>query len=479
MANLQEHYYQNDNKNMLLRGKSDENLIIFVHGYGSSPLDLMPLAKQINNDGIACAILLLDGHAENTEALAGKDYNTWLTQITEEVKHYKKTFSNILLVGFSLGATLCIDASQNIVVNGVVGISTFLELKSPLHKFIMTTLKIMNINRFPRLLQVTKSVTKHELDSLSFLPRIETEAMIQDAKKLIHKNLVNDNKILLLHSIDDNVADYEIVRKLRISNNNIKLITLRGLNHFLQFDIPAHKLSNLIKVFFFQQEGSVKISDDVIRADLENILSEFNHWSGLLFKLIVGFFTIFGALVYFSLPDILQNKPSAPYYLTSYSIVNSLFIILASMYFFYVNRANAYMKHILEPHLTPMPWVTYRTNAYISGKESVFITNRVSVAVIGTPLIISAGSLMYLSYRYTHAYLANFNSGMLLIYSLMFALILFVFSVSSLVRLSKYSNRELYYIHPECFHQQILNDCISSLYQSIEPGCVRQLKKND
>lgn len=472
---MQDHYNKNDNDYMLLQGDNDENLIIFVHGFGSSPLDLMPLAKKINENGTACAMLLLSGHAESASSLIGKDYNTWLNEVITAIEYYNRKYSNVFLIGFSLGATLCIDASQTAIVKGIVGISTFIELKSPLHKYSMALLKILQINRFPRFAQATDSNTKKELDNLSFLPRIETEKMLKGTKNFTEKYRSNETRILLFHSIDDKVADYEKVRKLRVYNDNIKLITLRGLNHLLQFDIPTSRSSQLISEFFFNQDEITQINDDAIRNDLTNISSEFNLWAGLLFKLIVGFFTIFGSLVYFSLPDILQNKASTPYYLISYSILNSLFIVLASMYFFFVNRANAYMKHILEPYLSPMAWVTYRTNSSISGKESLSMTSKASIAIIGTPLTISVASLAYLIYQHIYKNYNDLNPSLFILIAFFCALALLAFSISSIITLNKYTKRELYQIHTESFNQKSLNKYVVNLYKSVEPGCVKQL----
>ena len=161
----------------------------------------------------------------------------------------------------------------------------------------------------------------------------------------------------LLHSTDDKVADYYSVLNQVNNNKNIKLITFRNLNHFIQFDIPQQILSETILKLLKPQKTEV-INTEIIKDSFYHMSTELNHWSGIMYKLITGFFSIFGALVYFSLPDILAKKPTTPYYLTSYVLLTCIFIMLATMYFFYINRTNVFLKNYVEPYLNVMPWTT-------------------------------------------------------------------------------------------------------------------------
>lgn len=349
MSRIDELYIKNDDDYMLMSGNNIDCLFLFVHGYGSSPLDLLPLANQINSKGHACALMLLSGHGRDGQDIVGHSYSQWENELLNAIRYYKQTYSNIYLIGFSLGATLCLDVSARGKVSGVIGISTFLDLKSKTAKLVLRACDLLGIKMVPRYLQSTSNKTKSEVDNPKELPTLETKLVLKDARRLldIKKNIGCDS--LLFHSIDDKVSDYSKVRELRLRHSNLKLITLRGLNHLIQFDIPQPAIGDVILEYFFPSNEGTDDQSQLAKDIFSQISVEFNHWSGLLFKLIGGFFTIFGALVYFSLENILLNKSSAPYYLTSYSIVNCLFVVLAAMYFFYINRANAYMKQQIEP----------------------------------------------------------------------------------------------------------------------------------
>ena len=470
-------FFKNDDDYMLLEGNKMDSIFIFTHGYGSSPLDLLPLAREINNSGYACALMLLKGHGGHGKEIIGIEYSDWKKQLTDAINYYKEKYNNIYLIGFSLGATLSIDvAIDNKNISGIVGISTFIKPSTRTTIAIIKILKFFKIKMLPRMLQVTNKKTINEITYSKTIPLIETELMIDEVKKIAPIQSGVKCKAMFLHSIDDKVSSYEEIINLKNINENIKIITLRKLKHFIQFDIPQKALSDVINCFLTGKRTSKNDNYQDLKDTYLHMSTEFNHWSLILFKLIVGFFSIFGALVYFSLPDIIQEKSTSPYYLISYSIINCFFIILSSLYFFYTNRVNVYIKHYIEPYLHIVPWVTFRTNKYLSGSESTCITNRVSLAVFGIPLLISTGSLFYLIINYMDNYIVNTFDNMLLVFALLFSLILYFSAIVSLVTLQKYTKRELYYLKSEKLGSLELLSKILILFNKISPGCVKQNK---
>ena len=166
------------------------------------------------------------------------------------------------------------------------------------------------------------------------------------------------------------VANYWAVANLAksITPFGSCLVTFRCLKHFLHFDAPLCSWFDVISSFFWQKDSTINAPDrEQIKDARLHASAELRHWSGILFQLIVGFFSIFGALVYFSLPEILNEKSGAPYYLASYSILTSFFLILLCLYFFYVNRVNVFLKHHIEPYISSISWTAYRTTKFFSG----------------------------------------------------------------------------------------------------------------
>ncbi len=316
-------------------------------------------------------------------------------------------------------------------------------------------------------------MSKKEILYTSSLPVQETKNMIDEIKNKDYIFTDIECNTFLFHSMDDKVSDYYAVSNQVNNNKNIKLITFRNLNHFMQFDIPQQVLSDTILKLLEPKETEV-INTEIIKDSFFHMSKESNHWSGIIYKLIVGFFSIFGALVYFSLPDILAEKPTTPYYLTSYILLTCIFTMLAAMYFFYLNRAIVFLKLHVEPYLNVMPWTTYRTNKFISGTESVQITNKVSIVIIGIPMMIATGSLMYVVYEYSLGYILDPTNHILLTVSFIFSLFLYYNTLSVLIALQKYTTRELYKLVPQKFDNIEQSNMIINLYNSINIGCVKQ-----
>ncbi len=468
-------FSKNDGDYMFLSSDSSDTLFLFVHGYGSSPLDLLPLAKEIHKKNNNCALLLLKGHGESEKELSKYRYKDWKQQVIEAVNYYKK-FKKIYIIGFSLGATISIYTAgtlKNKKIKGVIGIGTFTQpTNKVLHK-ILDLSSFFKIKKFPRFPQVTNKITKKEIIYSKYLPAEETKIMVDEVKK--RDNIFTDIECntFLLHSIDDKVADYYSVSNLANNNTNIKLITFRNLNHFMQFDMPQQILSETI-LELLEPRKNDKINNDMIKDLYNNMSAELNHWSGIIYKLIAGFFSVFGALVYFSLPDILAKKSTTPYYLTTYALLTCIFVILATMYFFYVNRTNVFLKLYVEPYLNVMPWATYRTNKFLSGSESVKVTRKVAIVVIGLPMTIATGSLIYVIYGYMAKYIFDPTNNILLIVSFIITLILYYGSFSILKTLQKYTTRELYNLSPQKFDNTEQLNMIIKLYNSVNTGCVKQ-----
>jgi carboxylesterase len=467
-------FVSNDAEFMLLDGIPGQPLFLFAHGYGSCVEDLLPLGFELNRRGFSCAFVLLSGHGTSVDELEKTDPATWDDQLQDALAHYAPRYDSILLVGFSLGATLCLKAAATPSVAGVVLISMFLT-PTPLVRLGLKLVASLPNMRFRRRPRVTAKVTKQQLIAYHSLPTHTTHQVVDMAA--LRGDLLDAVQcpVLLLHSMDDKVADYEAIAHAvaRGQHPDRCLLTLRGLNHFIQFDIPERALASLI-IEFFKPADEVATRNELFLEAWKHAADEERHWSGTLFQLIAGFFPIFGALLYFSLPDVLDRKPSAPYFLVAYSLVTSFFLSLFSLYFFYMNRASVYRKRYIEPHLPLLGWTAFKTNRFASSWTSRSMTKGVSLSVIGMPFLISAGSLMYALYAYSHRLVIVSESNLLLMVSTVVAVISLSGAVGAALTLSSYTARELYRIPPSSFRSAKFAAAVASVLATVTPGCVTQ-----
>jgi len=117
----------------------NDTLVILVHGFSGSPLDLHLIADFLVEEGIDIECVLLAGHGSSFNNLRDSNYSDWYNSLEEVIKknlhHYKRVF----LVGNSFGANLSIHASIRFPqVKGFIslGIPIFLKADKPIRFFL-------------------------------------------------------------------------------------------------------------------------------------------------------------------------------------------------------------------------------------------------------------------------------------------------------------------------------------------------------
>ena len=251
--------------------------------------------------------------------------------------------------------------------------------------------------------------------------------------------------------------------------------------HYLQCDISPPALSDVILEFFgiLPTNDMTEQQQHLLRETYAQCSAEYRHWTQILFQLIVGFFSILGALVYFSLADVIADTPKAPYYLAGYSLVINIYLMLFAIYFYNINRISVFMRLFLDPLLCPFPWASYKTLEWLSGRESKYFTVSTAVSIVALPLVLSLSCIVYIVSRYL-ASIINITSGeTFLLIMTSFAIIFFLTAFRSLVILLRYNDRFLGDLPGIPISSVGLQRSMVRLYASIEPGSVTLSRTDD
>lgn len=286
-------------------------------------------------------------------------------------------------------------------------------------------------------------------------------------------------KCLLFHSLDDPIAVYaDLADSIkRNSFEGVRLVNLHGLGHFIHESLSTEATRNLALVHFglMTDEAEDRAAQRGLLAEMFVQRSqESGRWSALLFSLMGGFFALFGVLLSATLPDVLrgprgEDPASIPYYLIAYVMAISIYLNMAGLHFFYVNRIDTYIKHHVEPLLTGQGWTTFRNNPWASSKTSSIITTSVAEAVLLTPLIMATGCLGYVDWEYGHrlGFLASDNYVLTIWF--LIALMTWVGSLSAIHRLRKYTKEVVFGMVRPKTTTFIFERHLSDLLQSVSP----------
>lgn len=449
--------------------------VIFVHGFASSTLDLMPLAAAFADGGAVCHVLTLDGHAGAPEELASVTVDRWLAQVRDAVDASQRRGARTYLVGFSYGAALALRVASERAVDGVLCISAFAELRRK-----RLARLALRFSQFPpvgsRRPRTTVKHTREQLRWTGAVPTSTVKHVVAAAPDLA--SIPNTCPVLFIHSVDDPVADYgAIARRVQsAASNRVRLVTLAGLAHFIQFDISPHRIRDLAFAHFTAPATESPPAPEPTQAQaLEKREDEIRHWANVLSVLVLGFFASFGAILNATLPDIINKNARAPYYLVGYPAVLSLYLGFAFLYLFYLDRAQAYVRIFLDPlQETGIGWIAYRTNRWVSGRASHQMTRLIAASSVLLPSAVAVASLTYAVTEYHSRLFAADGRYVFLRLLALIAVVGMVQAAYAGIRVTRYSRVHLYTIPSVVPASREFLRALQDLYTSVLPGSVRQ-----
>lgn len=227
-----------------------DDVYYLIHGFSSSLLDLMPMAKTLYELNHKVIIIILKGHNGIYEPNKMKLEN-WTSQTNSIIEKTIDSKNNNYLIGFSIGGLLALNLESKYKFKGLLLISTFLGHKknSPLRR-LLPIFKRLKIDDFNRSLRVSD---KKIIDELAYLKKTSVNMWLEldiDAQKILNKLDNSATKLLFIHNKHDRVSSYKNVKKFIYSKTtNAKLITFNKRDHFIQFKIDSKEIINYFNDF--------------------------------------------------------------------------------------------------------------------------------------------------------------------------------------------------------------------------------------
>lgn len=102
---------------------------ILVHGFPGTPLEMRPVGEVLHRIGWTVHGLLLPGFGIELNTLADKTYTEWLSSVLNAINRCKKTYKKVILVGFSMGGALSIQASVSSEIDALLLLAPFWKIE--------------------------------------------------------------------------------------------------------------------------------------------------------------------------------------------------------------------------------------------------------------------------------------------------------------------------------------------------------------
>ena len=237
---------------------------IFVHGYGTSPKDFGKLPILLSAEGHRVDILTLPDHYDYDDAFYSPrivDYESFLDTAIEKVNFQGE---KIILVGFSLGATLCLGVSGRHDIHGAILFSTFLGVSGWKEVLLSCSPKFLDKFRIRRRLNVTRKETSSVLKSSEFLSVGGVKAVHHYARNISKEQHGRQTALLFFNSVDDRVSSYQrVLDYSKKCDRVIDFVTLFSINHFIIHDInPTDVCNFILDTFEIKNRNHQRLSKD-------------------------------------------------------------------------------------------------------------------------------------------------------------------------------------------------------------------------
>ncbi len=169
----------------------------------------------------------------------------------------------------------------------------------------------------------------------------------------------------------------------------------------------------------------------------------------------------------------------APYYIVSYSFIIYLYLILLSLYFFYLNRIDTFIRIHVEPLHDVVPWIQSRTRREATGTTSRRLTNMLTIPVALIPWF-AATTMMFIAPIVFTDRLAWEGGRNLFLHTFYVTTLLMAFiSAGSLYALQRHTSHVVYGIPAPITTTPAMETQITRLYASVWNGAyAKQMKVN-
>ena len=102
---------------------------LLFHGFSGSPLEMVPLAEALAEEGWTVSVARLAGHGTSPDELAGTTWQDWVASGREAYQDLRRRCSHVAVVGLSMGGALGLYLAVTEEPAAVVAINTPIRVR--------------------------------------------------------------------------------------------------------------------------------------------------------------------------------------------------------------------------------------------------------------------------------------------------------------------------------------------------------------
>lgn len=221
--------------------------VVVVHGITGNPHSTRPLGEALNDAGFTVEVPRLPGHGTSVADMAGTRYGDWYGSLRATVDDLAGRTDEIVLVGQSMGATLCLDLAGRHPdeVAGVVSINgQILDPDQPLAR--VSGLLQYLVPRLPRDLAglPSRDIARPDADERAYtwVPARPVHSLLQALPEIRHRLPRVTAPLLVLYSLQDHTVPPRNSKALSelVGSEEVSVVPLERSYHvaILDWDAP-------------------------------------------------------------------------------------------------------------------------------------------------------------------------------------------------------------------------------------------------
>jgi carboxylesterase len=116
---------------------------LLLHGFSGSPLEMVPLADELEAAGWTVSIVRLAGHGTSPAELARMTWTDWVQSAEEGYEVLRQRCERVALVGLSMGGALGLYLATRMHPAAVIAISTPIKVRPGMAKASRITSRVL------------------------------------------------------------------------------------------------------------------------------------------------------------------------------------------------------------------------------------------------------------------------------------------------------------------------------------------------
>jgi carboxylesterase len=116
---------------------------LLLHGFSGSPLEMVPLADELETSGWTVSIVRLAGHGTSPAELAKVTWGDWVRSAEDGYEALRHRCESVALVGLSMGGALGLYLAARTHPAAVVAISTPIKVRPGMAKASQVTSRVL------------------------------------------------------------------------------------------------------------------------------------------------------------------------------------------------------------------------------------------------------------------------------------------------------------------------------------------------